>query len=69
MSIIDAASNKGITLTHNSGTWVAEFGTELLLKTTMLSSMERFLNECELVDAGDVLCLRISGFIHHKRRK
>lgn len=69
MNIIELAANKGITITHNNGSWTATFGTEQLITTTMTSTLERFLSECELVETREFLCLRISGWIECKRQK
>ena len=69
MNIIETAANKGITVIHNNGSWTATFGTEHLMTTTMVSTLERFLSFCELVETQNFLCLRISGFIECKRLK
>jgi len=67
--IVDMAERMGITITSNNNKWRAEFGTEHLLTTTSLSSLQRFLDECELVESKDFLSLRISGFLEHSRAK
>jgi hypothetical protein len=67
--VVGMAERMGITITSNNDKWRAEFGTEHLLTTNNLSSLQRFLDECELVESAEFLSLRISGFLEHCRAK
>ena len=63
MSIVETAKKKGITVKDHSGSMRVMFGDNLLFDTTMVSTVERFLSGCELVDKENVLGLRINGFM------
>ena len=69
MSIIDIAKNKGIVVdSHNDG-WRVKFGDNVLFDATNHSSIERFLDGCELVEEQDTLALRVNGFLHFRIKK
>jgi hypothetical protein len=62
-SIVEKAKEKGITVKDHLGLMRVMFGDNLLFDTNMVSTAERFLSGCELVEKENVLGLRINGFM------
>jgi hypothetical protein len=64
MNIFETAKLKNISVNSHNGGWRVMFGDNLLFDTTTISNIERFIGGCELVERGDVVGLRVNGFVH-----